>query len=114
MKPNLQGLEANNNTTTTATSATSPATAPGPLPPPPLAPNQGLVSSPPGAPTPTAGAGGLAAMMGGGRPGSPPRGLGVLPPTSTTPLLDPITVPESKVNTAFPPFNVSLGVNPRE
>ncbi|KAK4300291.1 hypothetical protein Pmani_027498 [Petrolisthes manimaculis] len=105
VKPNIQALEANNNNTT-ASSTNSPATGPGSLPPPPLASNQGLVSSPTGGPT--AGAGGLAAMMGGGRPGSPPRGLGVLPPTSTTPLLDNIAVPESKVNPAFPPFNVSL------
>nr|XP_045591410.1 histone-lysine N-methyltransferase, H3 lysine-36 specific-like [Procambarus clarkii] len=93
-------IETNNNSSSTPPTQ-------GPLPPPTLTPNpSALAASPAGITAPTAGL--AAAMMSGGRPNTPTRSLGVVPPTSTTPLLEPMSVGENKVNNAFPGFNVSM------
>ncbi|XP_063842330.1 LIM/homeobox protein Lhx1-like isoform X1 [Scylla paramamosain] len=96
-------VETNNNT------STPPVGGHGPISAPPLTANpSGLVSSPSGPNTPTGGAGLSVAMMSGGRPSTPTRSLGVVPPTSTTPLLEPMSVGESKISTPFAGFNVSM------
>ncbi|XP_069158449.1 LIM/homeobox protein Lhx1-like isoform X2 [Procambarus clarkii] len=83
-------IETNNNSSSTPPTQ-------GPLPPPTLTPNpSALAASPAGITAPTAGL--AAAMMSGGRPNTPTRSLGVVPPTSTTPLLEPMSVGENKVS----------------
>ncbi|KAK7021356.1 LIM/homeobox protein Lhx1, partial [Halocaridina rubra] len=98
IKPNI---ETNNNT------STPPNNGPRSLPPPLTGNHNPLGTSPPGVNPPT-GPGGLSMALVGGRPNTPTRGLGVVPPTSTTPLLDPMAVAESKVASAYAGFNVSI------
>ncbi|XP_064087013.1 LIM/homeobox protein Lhx1-like isoform X1 [Macrobrachium nipponense] len=94
-------VETNNNT------STPPSSAQRPIPPPTLTANpNAMASSPPGLNTAT-GPGGIPMAMVGGRPNTPTRPLGVVPPTSTTPLLDPM-VADSKVTSAYAGFNVSI------
>nr|XP_053649264.1 LIM/homeobox protein Lhx5-like [Cherax quadricarinatus] len=97
-------IETNNNNS--SSSSTPPSTIQGALPLPTLTANA-LATSPQGVAAPTAGAGLAAAMMGGVRPNTPTRSLGVVPPTSTTPILEPMSVGDTKVNSAFAGFNRS-------
>ncbi|XP_037803050.1 early nodulin-like protein 2 [Penaeus monodon] len=100
IKPNI---EANNNAGTPPTSAHQP-----PLAPPTLTPANptGLTNSPSSVSAPTPGAGLPAGvLMGGGRPNTPTRSLGVVPPTNTPPILEPMRVSDTKVNSSFAGFN---------
>ncbi|XP_047490590.1 uncharacterized protein LOC125040122 isoform X3 [Penaeus chinensis] len=100
IKPNI---EANNNAGTPPTSAHQP-----PLAPPTLTPANpsALSNSPSSVSAPTPGAGLPAGvLMGGGRPNTPTRSLGVVPPTNTPPILEPMRVSDTKVNSSFAGFN---------
>ncbi|XP_042875421.1 LIM/homeobox protein Lhx1-like isoform X2 [Penaeus japonicus] len=90
VKPNI---EANNNANTPPTTAHQP-----PLAPPTLTPTNpsALSSSPSSVTAPTPGAGLPAGVLMGGRPNTPTRSLGVVPPTNTPPILEPMRVGESK------------------
>ncbi|XP_063599686.1 LIM/homeobox protein Lhx1-like [Penaeus indicus] len=103
VKPNI---EANNNAGTPPTSAHQP-----PLAPPTLTPANpsALSNSPSSVSAPTPGAGLPAGvLMGGGRPNTPTRSLGVVPPTNTPPILEPMRVSDTKVNSSFAGFNLCL------